>query len=161
MITNGFSRIDIVFSEKADAVPYSSRLSYKLAQVCLILSKCCGRKGCSLLKMQVIATSMYTRATRQRLLSFLNDAKEESLLIGLDPSVNRAMMFAQGYGLIRQQKNGLFRLTDKGKAFVSSMQKNVDIMSDEIYFLNKISSELSEEMIKEQVSVRGYQSANY
>ena len=42
----------IVFDSKPDAVPYNYRISYKMAQICLVIAKSCrGRAGCSLVKL--------------------------------------------------------------------------------------------------------------
>ena len=43
---------EIIFDSKPDAVPYNYRISYKIAQICLIVAKSCsGRAGCSLVKL--------------------------------------------------------------------------------------------------------------
>lgn len=52
---------EIVFNAKPDAVPFNYRISYKIGQLCLILSICCGRKGCSYFKLHMISMSLCTK----------------------------------------------------------------------------------------------------
>ena len=52
----------IIFEAKPDAVPYNYRISYKIAQICMIISKSCsGKSGCSLLKMHIISNALNTK----------------------------------------------------------------------------------------------------
>lgn len=150
---------DIVFDSKPDAVPYNYRLSYKIAQLCLILLLCCGRQGCSLLKIQMISTSMYTKESKKSLLNFLDGNLSLNTLVRFDPAVNRAVSFAQFYGLIRQQKNGLFRLAESGKKYAALIKQSGELMLDEIDFLSKISINLNEDMINSIASTWRYQDA--
>lgn len=45
---------DIVFDAKPDAVPYNYRISYKVAQICLVLFICSRGAVCSLIKLHMI-----------------------------------------------------------------------------------------------------------
>lgn len=51
---------EIVFEAKPDAVPYNYRISYKIAQLCLIMEMC-SRGGCSLLKLHMISIGLSTK----------------------------------------------------------------------------------------------------
>jgi len=48
----------IIFDAKPDVVPYNYRISYKVSIICLLIYKCCGRMGCSLIKMHIIASAL-------------------------------------------------------------------------------------------------------
>ena len=44
MDVNDYINNDIIFDAKAAAVPYNYRISYKIALICSIIGKCCGKK---------------------------------------------------------------------------------------------------------------------
>lgn len=63
---------EIVFDSKPDAVPYNYRISYKVTQLCLIISKCCrGRSGCSLVKIHIFSSALNTKENMKILEDYL------------------------------------------------------------------------------------------
>ncbi len=150
---------EIVFNEKPDAVPFNYRISYKIGQLCLILSICCGRKGCSIYKLHMISISLYTKQEMRRLKDFCENILSSYTLVRFDPAVNRAVKYAIADGLMFQQTNGLFKLTQKGKMFSEAIKKETDIMLGEKSYLNDISDKLSEDRIKGLISLWRYSDA--
>lgn len=150
---------EIVFEAKPDAVPYNYRVSYKIGQLCLILAKCCGRGGCSIFKLHMISMALYTKEAMKSLIDFSENKISSYTLIRFDPAVNRAVKYAMGDGLIFQQANGLFRLTEKGKLFADSIKKEKDIMVSEKAFLSDLSNKITENRIKELMTVWRYSDA--
>lgn len=138
----------IIFNSKPDAVPYNYRISYKVSLICLIIAACCGRKGCSLVKMHMISSALSNRNEQRKLKDFCESSFNEYIIIRFDPVVNRALLYATTDGLIIQQINGLFRLTDKGKSLISEIKKDKTILCDEIEFLKSLSTKLTEDKIK-------------
>lgn len=57
----------IVFDAKPDAIPFNYRISYKVSLLCLIIKMCCGRRGCSLIKMHIVATAIADFEYKRRL----------------------------------------------------------------------------------------------
>lgn len=152
---------EIVFESKPDAVPYNYRISYKIGQLCLILSMCCGRKGCSLMKLHMISSALYTNEEMKRLKDFSEDKVNTYTMVRFDPAINRVVNYAIGDNIIFQQSNGLFRLTEKGKKFAGLIKKEKSIMIKEKKFLEELSSKLTEEKIKELIMVwRNYGTSN-
>lgn len=82
---------EILFDAKPDAVPYNYRISYKLAQLCLILEMCCGRGGCSLLKLHMISIGLSTNNDMEKLSDFANDRLTNYTIVRFDPAVNHAV----------------------------------------------------------------------
>lgn len=150
---------EIIFEAKPEAVPYNYRVSYKVGQLCLILSMCCGRGGCSIIKLHMISMALYTKEGMKNLREFCNNKISSFTIVRFDPSVNRALKYAMGDGLIFQQANGLFRLTEKGKAFANSIKKEKDIMISEKFFLGDLSNKLTEDKIKEIMTIWRYSDA--
>lgn len=137
----------IIFDSKPDAVPYNYRISYKVSLICFIICTCCGRKGCSLVKMHMISSALSNSNEQKKLNSFCESSFNEHIIIRFDPVVNRALLFAITDELIVQQVNGLFRLTNKGKILVNEIKKDKEVLYHEIKFLNNLSTKLTEEKI--------------
>lgn len=143
---------EILFDAKPDAVPYNYRISYKIAQLCLIISLCCGRGGCSLFKLHMISVGLCTKHDMEELTAFAEDRLTSYTVVRFDPAVNRAIKYAMADGLLYQQQNGLFRLTEKGKRFVGRIQEINDLMINEKSFLSGLSNKLTEDKIKTLMS---------
>lgn len=139
---------EIVFDAKPTAVPYNYRISYKISQLLMILSMCCSRGGCSLIKLNMISMAMCTPKESTLLIEIVNDKITVPPVIRFDPAVNRAVLYAVSDGLMSQQKDGKLKLTLKGKLLVNSIQNESNLMYHEKIFLSKLSTKLTEEKIK-------------
>lgn len=148
----------IIFEAKPDAVPYNYRISYKIAQICMIISKSCsGKSGCSLVKMHIISNALNTKECMKLLQDYVNN-KNGFMLVRFDPVVNRAIKYAVADKLVYQLKNGTFRLTDTGKELIKKIEKE-DIMIQEKKFLNELGTKLTNEKIDQLMSLWRYKNA--
>lgn len=147
---------EIVFEAKPEAVPYNYRISYKLGQLCLILAICCKRGGCSLYKLHMISTALYTKEEMRKLKEYSEGINDIYPVIRFDPAINRAVNYALADKLIFQQANGLFRLTSKGKDFAKLINDDNQLMINEKSFLNELSNKLTENKIKELMTIWRY-----
>ncbi|MEN1987096.1 hypothetical protein [Paenibacillus hubeiensis] len=149
---------EIVFDAKPDAVPYNYRISYKVAQLCLIMD-ICSRGGCSLLKLHMISMGLSTKQDMQNLKSIAYDSLTNYAVVRFDPAVNHAIRYAIADGLVFQQQNGLFRLTPEGKSYAKKIIKETDLMTEEKSYLSLLSTMLTEEKIKNLTSLWRYSGA--
>lgn len=149
---------EIIFDSKPDAVPYNYRISYKMAQLCLIISKSCsGREGCSLVKLHIISNGLNTEKNMRELEDYVNE-RMGFMLVRFDPAVNRALKYAIADNLVSQLKNGTFKLTKNGKEFIKRIEKE-DILLEEKSFLNKLGTRLTKEKIERLMSLWRYKNA--
>lgn len=150
---------EIIFDAKPDAVPYSYRISYKVAQLCLIISKCCsGRGGCSLVKIHILSNALSTKEHMKELEDYLHD-KIPYILVRFDPAVNHAVKYAITDQLLMQLKNGTFRLSDKGKKFVTTIEKDSSLLIYEKQYLDKNCKKLTNNKIDVLMSAWRYKNA--
>ena len=146
---------EIIFESKPDAVPYNYRISYKIVQICMIISKSCnGRAGCSLVKLHIISNALNAQEYMKSLQDYVND-KMGFILVRFDPVVNRAIKYAIADKLVCQLTNGTFRLTYKGKELIKKIEKE-DIMIREREFLNELGTKLTNEKIDQLMSLWRY-----
>lgn len=138
----------IVFDAKPDAIPFNYRISYKVSLLCLIIKLCCGRRGCSLIKLHIIATAVSDLEYKQKLEKYLKTHIENEFVVRFEPALNRALEYALADSFIVQQANGTYKLTDKGKELASKIIDDKTIFIHEKIILEEISSDLTEEKIR-------------
>ncbi len=153
------SKDGIIFEEKPDAIPYNYRISYKISIICLLIYECCGRKGCSLIKMHIIASALADSRFRRKLIKFINSHLQYEFVVRFDPALNRALEYALADELIVQQGNGTYKLTVKGKQLAKEIAEDKEILCDEKDILSEISLNLTEERIKDILERWKYQNA--
>lgn len=141
---------DIIFDAKPDAVPYNYRISYKVAQLCLIM-RICGRGDvCSLIKLHMISYALISRDNMKKLVEFVTGTGSTPV-VRFDPSVNRALAYAIGYGLIDRQPTAKYKLTERGKQLAEQIKAVGDLMVVEINDLNSLAKKLTESKVEEMV----------
>lgn len=139
---------DIIFDAKASPVPYNYRISYKVSLICLIIGKCCGKKGCSSIKLQMVNAATCSQKAKRELFNLINNQFiGETTLIRFDPAISRAINLAIIEGLIYRQSNSLYRLTDKGKTLVTSIYQDDSIMLLEKELFSELANKLTEDLI--------------
>lgn len=139
----------IIFDAKPDAVPYNYRISYKVSIICLMIYKCCGRRGCSLIKMHIIASALADSRFYKKLMKFLDSNLQREFIVRFDPALNRALEYALADGLVVQQANGSYKLSVEGKSLAKEISEDNEILCSEKQILDDIFLKLSEERIKE------------
>ncbi|MCM1038409.1 MAG: hypothetical protein NC434_03730 [Ruminococcus sp.] len=147
--TDELMKNGIIFDAKPDAVPYNYRISYKVSIICLLIYKCCGRRGCSLIKMHIIAAALADSRFYNKLMKFLNFHLYYEFIVRFDPALNRALEYALSDELIVQQGNGTYKLSVKGKELTKIISGDEEVLRNEKNILDEISLKLSEERIKE------------
>lgn len=148
MDVNDYINNDIIFDAKASAVPYNYRISYKIALICAIIGKCCGKKGCSALKLQMINAATTSKKARDELFNLIdNPFITETTIIRFDPAISRAINLAMADEVIFRQSNGLYRLKDKGKALLNVIFKDDETLAVEKQLLSELSNRLTEDII--------------
>ena len=110
---------------------------------------CCGRRGCSLIKMHIIASALADNQFYKKLMNFLNSHLQYEFIVRFDPALNRALEYALTDELIVQQGNGTYKLSAKGKELAKMITNDREVLRNEKTMLEDISLSLSEDRIKE------------
>lgn len=138
---------EYVFTKRADPVPYSYRLSYKLGMICLILSAC-SRGGCSVVKLHLLAMGIASDRGVESLKKLADGISEKYTLIRFDPTITRTVSYAIADTMIYQQANGHLKLTQKGKEYVDLIKQDRELLQREKDILNDIGNKITEEKIR-------------
>jgi len=147
--TDKLSKDGVVFSDRPDSVPYNYRISYKIAVICLIMARACGKRGCSLIKMHILSGALMDQLICDKVIQFISGKKDVDFYIRFDPAVNRAIEYARSEEIIFQQANGLYRLSDLGRQLADLICKDELLLKKEKEVIDKISQKMSEEIIQE------------
>jgi len=140
----------IVFTARPNAVPYNYRISYKVSQICLILSRSCrGKSGCLPVKLHMISFALCSNVTMDKLLEFAKNDFTAPPIVRFDPAVNRVVAFAIADQLIVQDMSGKYALTEKGKRLVEAIEKDHTVLATEKNDLSALSKKLSDAKIKQ------------
>ena len=138
----------IVFDAKPDAIPFNYRISYKITLLCMIIKLCCGRRGCSLIKLHIIATAISDLEYKKKLEKYFETHIQNEFVVRFEPALNRALEFALADGFIVQQANGTYKLTNKGREFATKIISDNTIFLYEKSVLEGIGDDLTEEKIR-------------
>jgi hypothetical protein len=140
---------EIKFDYKADAIPYQCRLSYKMTTTCLMMRMTSRNGGISLAKIHLLSNYLYSEKEREILINYLKGDKNIFIFFRFDALVNKVLEFLIADNMIFQQKNGLYKLTDRGKKYIDLIITDVDILYAEKLFFNSIGNQLTEKKISE------------
>ena len=142
---------DVKFTHRPTAVPIGARMSYRIAQICLILyfgNE--GRQSSSIFKIQLTSNALFNLREWEKLLNY---AKMRGLNVlvtpRIDPCINTALQFAIKYGLCSQATtNKRYKLTRLGKHYAQAIIDD-RIMQKEIAMLQALGTSLTEEAIEQ------------
>jgi hypothetical protein len=114
------------------------RPAWGIALLVLILGRSRGKRA-SLQKLHFLAHSARTREARQQAQRVFDRLlRPAELLVRVEPSLNRAIAFAKGYGLIELERGRTAKLTDKGSEVLKSVLAADTVMMEEKGFLDTI-----------------------
>lgn len=140
---------NIKFMQRAVPVPLGARTSYRIAQICLIMSFCCNpRESCSVQKIQTISNALFQPYEFKSIVQY---TKNRSMYLNftprIDPCVNMALEFAVKYGLCSQvQSNRRYKLTVRGRKYVAAIYRD-EIMQKETSLLQELGASFDEDIV--------------
>lgn len=128
----------ISFSKRPISIPADYRPLYRIAQICLILKFACIGSKSSLLKLHLLSWTFKSTINRNVLLQYTNDKLNTDLTVwGIDPTLNRALHIAVAEKYCSYEK-GKYTLIEKGFSFTELIEKDNEILFDEIKLLKCI-----------------------
>jgi hypothetical protein len=110
-------------------IPPDLRPLWKISQILLVLKICSRADKASILKLQLFNWALGSPKAIEQLKKYIlfEDRDSKPTTIHLDPSVNRAVEFAVGEGLIDFDRQGKISLTPKGDLFVQQVIADEDL----------------------------------
>lgn len=144
---------EIRFSKKPMPVPYKYRISYKIAQIILIIGICCRKGACSLVKIHMLSWGLTSAKEMNNLSRFLVNVNSTSQPnLRFDPSVNRALGFGVAEKVFFQVNNGKYALTEYGEKVFNDIMEDSEMLLVEKLFLKSVANKLPEKKIDELIA---------
>jgi len=133
------------FIERPDTTPADFRPLWRMALLVLILDKCWGQRA-SIGQVHVLNWAIRTKQSRDAFLSFQKGSVSyERAIVRFEPSLNRAIDFAFGEGLIRKRANDVIEMTIKGRAWADKILNSPELLSEERGFLTGIKGKITQQ----------------
>src|SRR5689334_6792274 len=115
-----------VFRRRAVPVPGDLRPLWRINLILLLLRKCCRGGRSSFARLHVLSWASLSFENRTLLVRALDGEETvESIIVRVEPSLNRAVDFAVGEGFIRRVNGDRYELTPTGVARADALS-NVD-----------------------------------
>lgn len=132
------------FVRRPVPIPADLRASWKIALVVAILDRCCRGGRSSLRRLHVLNWAIRSPRNLKAVHGALQGAVDPTtVLVRFDPSLNRAIDRARGFGLVRSPRGDRVELTPMGEALVRQMAVS-ETLSTESEALSEIGQQLTE-----------------
>lgn len=141
---------DITFTPRPIPVFSNLRPAYKISIITLILHLNCRKNTAPLLNIHFFNWVLKSSSLRNQVLISNSYSGNFSLdYIHLDPTVNIALKFAVGYGLITIMDKNKFALSSRGNVLASSiLSSSPPIFSNDIETLKEIGKKITNVTIR-------------
>jgi len=138
---------EIYFRRRPIAQTIDYRPIWKIGQLLLIVRDGSSKSGCSLLKLHLFSWVFQGYKNRIKLRKWISsDFNTEMSIWTLSPHVNRAIAFAIGEKLLKEEK-GKYILTIKGINYLSKIDTIEDAYVNERKVLNRYGKIISDAKI--------------
>ena len=136
--------VPFMFKRRPVPVPGDLRASWKVFLVLGILHRCCRGSRSSLKRLHVLNWAVRSPDNLRALVAALEgELDPTTVLVRFDPSLNRAIDLARGYGLVESPRGDRVVLTATGMRAVAALSK-ADGLAEELEGLTEIGHRLSE-----------------
>lgn len=137
-----------LFQRRPLSLPEDLRPSWRIALLVLLMNGCCRGGKSSRARLHVLSWSVRNSGSLQDLLAATTgDLNPRSLIVRVDPFLDRAIDFAIGEGLIGNLGGKALKLSIAGKAFATEIGREADIFIVEKSFIETIGHKVTEDVV--------------
>lgn len=127
------------FKSQPIPIPADYRPLYKIGIIVLILRLCCRSETANLLKLHLFSWALATEENLLKLQKYIySDFQAELSVWGIEPALNRALIFAVAENICEVIDGKKYKLTEKGVKFFKMINKESDLFEKEKEFLQLI-----------------------
>jgi hypothetical protein len=140
---------EFVFRQRPEAIPGDLRPIWRIGLVLLMLYMASRGGKSSFGKLHVLNWALRSQEGRKVLLDILERRLSPgTVIVRIEPSLNRAVDLAHGECLVKRNKVGI-ELTSQGQAEAKRILEQKDIYLQEKEFLNAAGKRVTEKLVKE------------
>lgn len=148
--------VPVVFRERPIAIPGDLRPTWRISVLSILLRKCCRQGKSSLQRLHVLSWAVRSKEVGSSLAqSVEGEIPPDSVLVRIEPAVNRAIDLAIGEGILRRSNRDRVELTNKGKKFADSILENQLVLSHEKDFIDQVRFSITESFVTKMFNLRG------
>jgi len=129
----------ISFRERPITLPADYRPLYKIAMLTMVLKLCCRSERATLLKLHLFSWCLTSEKRMHQLAAYVHrNYTGDSIVWGIEPAVNRALVIANAEGICLHEERGTYVLAERGKAFYDLIAADNELFSLEKDFLRSM-----------------------
>lgn len=138
----------ILFRRRPLFLPEDLRPTWRIGLLVLLLRCCCRGGKSSRARLHVLSWGMRTSESLRDLEAAISgDLNPHSLIVRVDPFLDRALDFAVGEGLIAHRGGKSVELSSSGIRLADEIKRDVQVFAVEKTFVNAIQQRLSEALV--------------
>jgi hypothetical protein len=136
------------FVERPAPILPRHRLAWGISLVLLFLSLCSRGGKSTLQRLHVLNWAVRNETNRQQFLDYLaGQVAVTAILVRYEPSLNRAVDYAVGEGLVELDGAGRIRITAAGERLATEIVGQELALNEEIAFLRTLRYAMTEQMV--------------
>lgn len=144
-----------LFQRQPVSIPADMRPGWRICIIILLLRMCCRQNRSTFGRVHVLSWAVRTSGTRCDLISVLNGEDSlDSLLVRIEPSVNRAVDLASGASILKLSGDRI-EITGNSIELADRLIEADSIFSDEKEFFSTIGKRVTEDFVKRLFSTAG------
>jgi hypothetical protein len=141
--------IPFQFTERPTPLAGDLRPVWRIGLILLILLHSRGQKA-TLQKLHLLNSVSRSHAAREAYLRYASGlAKKDEIIPRIEPSLNRALNFARGQGLLEIEKGKNIKLTGAGLGAAQKLDEEAECLTAEREFLKAVKSFSTESNIED------------
>lgn len=139
-----------VFQRRPASIPADLRPGWRIGVVLLLLRKCCRGNKTSFGRLHVLSWGVRTKESRLALTRTVNgNMPWDALMVRIEPSLNRAVDYALGEGLLQRLSRDRLRLTTAGVSLVGEIDQHSEMYVTEKQFTAAIGYRVTETLVSQ------------
>lgn len=141
-------KTEFLFRRQPVAIPGDLRPGWRIGLLVLLLNNCCRSGRTSLARLHVLSWGIRTKENRRALQAAIEGAlSPDSLVVRVEPFLNRAVDFAIGEGLVRRSGGNKIELAPNGRELAEELGKIETAYVVEKKFIAAIHQGVTEKLV--------------
>lgn len=138
------------FERRPVSIPGDLRPGWRIAAIVLLINKCCRQNRTTFARLHVLSWAVRTESSRRSLLAAIDGLlTPDAVIARVEPSLNRAVDFALGEGLLRRVDGDRIELTQAGLTLADEVNNDDVAFSAEKQFIGVLRKRLTENMVNQ------------
>jgi len=139
-----------LFRDRSESIPGDLRPLWRISMLLLMLYIASRGKKSSFGRLHVLNWALRSDEGRDALLGVIDGHLLPGMVVvRIEPSLNRAVDFALGEGLVKKVGGDRIELTSTGEAEVKRILKQEELFNSEREYLEQIGKKLTEKLVSE------------